>query len=41
VATTAREIMTPDPVCVRSSDSVRHAAKRMAELESDNRCSQP
>ena len=32
MATTAREIMTPDPECVRSSDSVRHAARRMAEL---------
>lgn len=32
MTTIAREIMTPDPECVRSSDSVRHAAKRMAEL---------
>ena len=30
--TTAREIMTPDPTCVRSSDTVRDAADRMAEL---------
>lgn len=29
---TAREIMTPDPVCVRSSDSVLKAAVRMVEL---------
>ncbi|MGH3822402.1 MAG: CBS domain-containing protein [Pseudonocardiaceae bacterium] len=29
---TAREIMTPDPVCVRSSDSVLEAAMRMVEL---------
>jgi CBS domain-containing protein len=32
MAKTAREIMTPDPVCVRSSDSVLDAARRMAEL---------
>ncbi|MGH3943243.1 MAG: CBS domain-containing protein [Pseudonocardiaceae bacterium] len=30
--TTAREIMTPDPVCVRASESVLDAANRMAEL---------
>ena len=30
--TKAREIMTPDPECVRSSDTVLDAAKRMAEL---------
>ena len=30
--TTAREIMTADPVCVRSSDSVREAASQMAQL---------
>jgi CBS domain-containing protein len=29
---TAREIMTPNPVCVRSSDPVHEAARRMAEL---------
>lgn len=32
MAKTAREIMTPDPVCARSSDSVLDAARRMAEL---------
>ncbi|MGH3909804.1 MAG: CBS domain-containing protein, partial [Pseudonocardiaceae bacterium] len=32
MATTAREIMTPEPVCMRVSDSVYDAAKRMAEL---------
>jgi CBS domain-containing protein len=32
MAITAREIMTSDPVCVRSSDSVFDAAMRMAEL---------
>ena len=32
MAKTAREIMTPDPVCVRSSDSVLDATRRMAEL---------
>jgi len=32
MSTTAREIMTPDPVCMRASDSVREAAQRMAEL---------
>lgn len=32
MATTARDIMTPDPVCARASDTVREAAKRMAEL---------
>jgi CBS domain-containing protein len=31
--TTAREIMTPDPTCVRSSDSVREAASQMARLD--------
>ena len=31
--TTAREIMTPDPKCVRSSDSVREAAVQMAQLD--------
>lgn len=30
--TTAREIMTPDPTCVRSSETVRDAADKMAEL---------
>jgi CBS domain-containing protein len=29
---TAREIMTPDPVCARSSDSVLYAAMQMVEL---------
>ncbi len=29
---TAREIMTPDPDCIQASDSVREAAKKMAEL---------
>ena len=32
MATTAREIMTPDPTCVRASESVHDAARRMAEL---------
>lgn len=32
MAKTARQIMTPDPVCVRSSDSVLDAATRMAEV---------
>lgn len=32
MGTTAREIMTPEPVCVRASDTVYDAAKRMAEL---------
>ncbi|MCA1672114.1 MAG: CBS domain-containing protein [Actinobacteria bacterium] len=32
MATTAREIMTPDPVCIQASDSVLDAARRMAEL---------
>ena len=27
---TARDIMTPDPACVRDSDTVLHAARRMA-----------
>lgn len=31
--TTAREIMTPNPVCVRASDSVHDAAMQMAELD--------
>ncbi len=31
--TKAREIMTPDPECVRTSDTVLDAAKRMAELQ--------
>jgi len=31
--TTAREIMTPDPTCVRSTDSVREAAAQMAQLD--------
>ncbi|GHF08093.1 signal transduction protein [Amycolatopsis deserti] len=31
--TKARDIMTPDPECVRSSDTVLDAAKRMAELQ--------
>lgn len=30
--TTAREIMTPDAICVRSSDTVLDAAKKMADL---------
>ncbi|MGQ0775308.1 MAG: CBS domain-containing protein [Pseudonocardiales bacterium] len=30
--TTAREIMTPNPACVRASESVHDAAMRMAEL---------
>lgn len=30
--TTARDIMTPDPTCVRSGESVHTAAERMAEL---------
>lgn len=30
--TTAREIMTPNAVCVRSSDTVLDAARKMAEL---------
>jgi CBS domain-containing protein len=30
--TTAREIMTPNPVCMRSSETVYDAAQRMAEL---------
>lgn len=29
---TAREIMTRDPVCIQASDSVREAARKMAEL---------
>lgn len=32
MVTTAREIMTPDPVCVRSNDSVLDAATWMVEL---------
>ncbi|MGH3914712.1 MAG: CBS domain-containing protein [Pseudonocardiaceae bacterium] len=32
MAITAREIMTPDPVCVRASESALDAAMRMAEL---------
>jgi CBS domain-containing protein len=32
MSVTAREIMTPDPVCARSSDSVLDAAMRMVEL---------
>ncbi|SDD08365.1 CBS domain-containing protein [Actinokineospora iranica] len=31
--TTAREIMTPDVSCVRASDTVLQAARRMAELD--------
>ena len=31
--TKAREIMTPEPECVRTSDTVLDAAKRMAELQ--------
>jgi len=31
--TTAREIMTPDAQCVRSSDTVREAAAQMAKLD--------
>jgi len=30
--TTAREIMTPDATCVRSSETVRDAADKMAQL---------
>jgi CBS domain-containing protein len=30
--TAARDIMTPEPTCVRSSDTVYDAARRMAEL---------
>lgn len=30
--TSARDIMTPNPACVRASDTVHEAAKRMAEL---------
>jgi CBS domain-containing protein len=30
--TTAREIMTPNPACMRSSETVYDAAQRMAEL---------
>ncbi|MGQ0719135.1 MAG: CBS domain-containing protein [Pseudonocardiales bacterium] len=30
--TAAREIMTPNPTCVRASETVHEAAKRMAEL---------
>lgn len=30
--TTAREIMTPNAICVRSSDTVLDAARKMAEL---------
>jgi CBS domain-containing protein len=30
--TTARQIMTPDATCVRSSDTVLDAAKKMADL---------
>ncbi|HEX2298684.1 MAG TPA: CBS domain-containing protein [Pseudonocardiaceae bacterium] len=30
---TAREIMTPDAVCVQASESVLDAARRMAELD--------
>lgn len=33
MAMTAREIMTPDPVYARSSDSVLYAALRMVELD--------
>lgn len=32
MATTAREIMTPEPECIRASDTVRDAARRMADL---------
>lgn len=32
MATTAREIMTPDPTCVRSGETMYDAAKKMAEL---------
>ncbi|MGH4023549.1 MAG: CBS domain-containing protein [Pseudonocardiaceae bacterium] len=32
MATTARDIMTPDAVCVQASESVLDAARRMAEL---------
>ncbi|MBF6175720.1 CBS domain-containing protein [Nocardia blacklockiae] len=31
--TTARDLMTPDVQCVRSSDTVADAARRMAELD--------
>ncbi|MGW6568967.1 CBS domain-containing protein [Streptomyces sp. NPDC054975] len=30
--TTAREIMTPDPTCVKATESVLDAAKKMTEL---------
>lgn len=30
--TTAREIMTPDPTCVKATDTVLDAAKKMTEL---------
>jgi len=29
---TARDLMTPDPTCVRESDTVRTAAEQMAKL---------
>lgn len=32
MATTARQIMTPNPECVRASDTVLDAARRMAQL---------
>ncbi|HEX2299746.1 MAG TPA: CBS domain-containing protein, partial [Pseudonocardiaceae bacterium] len=32
MATTARDIMTPDAVCVQASESALDAARRMAEL---------
>ena len=32
MASTAREIMTPDAVCVQASETVYDAARRMAEL---------
>lgn len=32
MAKTARDIMTPDPECIRASESVLDAATRMAEL---------
>lgn len=32
MAMTARDIMTPDAVCVQASESVHDAARRMAEL---------
>ncbi|HEY0641466.1 MAG TPA: CBS domain-containing protein [Pseudonocardiaceae bacterium] len=33
MTTTARDLMTPDPTCVRADESVREAAGRMATLD--------